>query len=94
VLQLRNGLPPQRRREDHLSDTYPHPPDGWVCFHCGERFTTVGAAGDHFGALPTAVAGCVLQVAAGDARGWLMKIRKQEIEIAQLNEALEGKLDV
>jgi len=54
----------------------------------------VGAAGDHFGALPTAVAGCVLQVAAGDARGWLMKIRKQEIEIAQLNEALEGKLDV
>ena len=28
-------------------DTYPYPVSGpgWVCFHCGERFTTPGAAG-------------------------------------------------
>lgn len=76
-----------------VSDTYPQPPDGWVCFHCGERFRTVGAASDHFGALPTATVGCVLQVAAGDARGWLMEFRKQEAEIARLNEVLDGYVE-
>ena len=28
------------------------PIDGWVCFHCGERFRTEGAARDHFGETP------------------------------------------
>ena len=35
-------------------DTYPYPVSGpgWVWFHCGERFTTPGAAEDHFGESP------------------------------------------
>ncbi len=74
-----------------MTGTYPHPPDGWVCFHCGERFTTVGAAGDHFGALPTATPGCALQVAAGDAKGWLMQIRKLEAEIDRLEHLTEAQ---
>ena len=32
-------------------DTYPYPVSGpgWVCFHCGERFTTPGAAENQTG---------------------------------------------
>ncbi len=33
-------------------ETYRMPPDGWVCFHCGERFTTVGGAQVYFGRWP------------------------------------------
>ncbi len=29
--------------------TYEEPKDGWVCFHCGERFTKIGLAREHFG---------------------------------------------
>ena len=34
------------------------PADGWVCFHCGERFTTPNAARDHFGERPKARTAC------------------------------------
>lgn len=30
-------------------DTYPSPYHGWICFHCGERFTTQAGAAIHFG---------------------------------------------
>jgi hypothetical protein len=60
--------------------TYPAPPHGWTCFHCGENFTTVGAAGDHFGATPDATPGCMLRVQLGDERGWQMAFRKLEAE--------------
>lgn len=33
--------------------TYPMPEGGWVCFHCGERFTKPGTARDHFGETPS-----------------------------------------
>lgn len=56
--------------------TYTMPPGGWVCFHCGEKLTTVGAAQDHFGAKPQALAGC--QIKAGEERGLLMALRKTE----------------
>ena len=69
------------------ADTYQAPPDGWVCFHCGERLRTVGAARDHFGAAPGATPGCLLKVQAGGERGWLMLVRKLEARIA----ALEAK---
>ena len=83
-------------------DTYSMPEDGWVCFHCGERFMTPGGAGDHFGYRPSAEPGCLTKVAAGDERGWLMKIRKLEkswdemrvklLKISLENSKLKAKL--
>lgn len=58
--------------------------DGWECFHCGELFTTVGAARDHFGATPDATPGCLLKIQFGDERGWLMELRRLETEVATL----------
>ena len=58
--------------------SYPMPADGWRCFHCGEVFTTPGAARDHFGATPEAATGCLLKVAPGEERGLLMTLRKTE----------------
>jgi len=40
-------------------DTYEQPADGWVCFHCGERFTKPGTAEEHFGETPEAVTACL-----------------------------------
>ncbi|MEE8059407.1 MAG: hypothetical protein V3T17_16460 [Pseudomonadales bacterium] len=37
-----------------MTATYKFPAHGWTCFHCGETFTAVGAARDHFGADPMA----------------------------------------
>jgi hypothetical protein len=31
-------------------ETYPAPPHGWTCFHCGETFMHANAARLHFGA--------------------------------------------
>lgn len=61
--------------------TYIGPLHGWTCFHCGETFTTVGAARDHFGADPLATPGC--QIKAGEERGLLMALRKAEAELAR-----------
>ena len=57
-------------------DTYEMPPDGWVCFHCGERFTTSGAASDHFGARLGDGLACKIKV--GAERGLLMALRKAQ----------------
>ena len=46
-----------------VSETYDMPADGWVCFHCGERFTTPNKARDHFGERPRARAVCVMTAA-------------------------------
>ena len=62
-------------------DTYLQPPDGWVCFHCGERFTTFGSAQDHFGPRPTDTAACLIKV--GEERGLVMELRRVQ---AQLDE--------
>lgn len=61
-------------------DTYTKPKHGWTCFHCGETFTTIGAAATHFGATPDAVPGCVLKVSMGAERGLLMAVRRAEQE--------------
>lgn len=58
--------------------------EGWQCFHCGEVFTTVGGARDHFGAAPSAMPGCMLKVMLGDERGLMMKIRELEAHINTL----------
>lgn len=61
----------------------------WQCFHCGETFTTLGSARDHFGAVPECEAGCVIDRVAieegGKAergRGLLMALRKAEAQLA------------
>ena len=36
----------------------PRPPDGWVCFHCGERFLHQNDARDHFGFDPGSQPAC------------------------------------
>jgi len=57
-------------------DVYPQPGDGWVCYHCGERFTKYGAARDHFGDRPDSDLACLIK--AGDERGLVMALRKAE----------------
>lgn len=58
--------------------------EGWQCFHCGEVFTTVGSAEDHFGGAQGALTGC--QIKAGEERGLLMELRKAENEVRNWNE--------
>lgn len=70
-------------------DTYPQPDHGWTCFHCGETFTTFGAARDHFGATPGDTAGCLIRVSAGEERGLLIELRKLEREIAEMQRSLD-----
>lgn len=68
---------------------------GWVCFHCDERFTTVGGARDHFGVEPGYQPGCLLKVALGDERGWLMDLRKAEkCAEEQMERALQAERDL
>lgn len=52
------------------------PAHGWTCFHCGETFTTEGAARDHFGARPEDTAAC--RIKAGEERGLLATLRRAE----------------
>lgn len=65
-----------------MSDTYNMPEHGWTCFHCGETFTTPGAAREHFGPTPNAEPGCVIKVQPGGERGLLNALRKAESELA------------
>ena len=63
-------------------DTHPMPPDGWVCFHCGERFITPGSAEDQFGARPTDTAACRIKV--GHERGLVMELRRLQALVRDL----------
>jgi len=65
--------------------------EGWQCFHCGEVFTTVGSAEDHFGGQQGALTGC--QIKAGDERGLLMALRQVQNKIAELEEAIRKHRD-
>ena len=65
-----------------MPEFYEMPPDGWVCFHCGERFTTVGAAEDHFGERPTDMAGCRIKI--GEERGLVMELRRLQARVREL----------
>lgn len=69
-------------------DTYAAPEHGWTCFHCGETFTTVGSARDHFGAAPDATPGCMVRVALGGERGLLSALRRAEEECRKAWEAV------
>lgn len=64
-------------------DTYPMPREGWVCFHCGERFRTPGAAEGHFGRQPEAAPACALLARVPNdetGRGLVMALRQAEYE--------------
>lgn len=63
---------------------YAIPPHGWTCFHCGETFTTPGAARDHFGFDPSADPACVIKV--GEERGLVMELRRVEAKYVKLLE--------
>lgn len=72
---------------------------GWQCFHCGEIFTTVGGARDHFGADPTKEPSCLIKIKYGNERGLEMELRKVEGERDKLqfqidNESTEAALYV
>ena len=69
-------------------ETYPQPADGWVCFHCGERFTTPGSAEDHFGARPEEPAACLIKY--GNERGLVMELRKAQAQADSLIEIIRG----
>ena len=62
-----------------IKDSYLQPKDGWVCFHCGERFTTYGSARNHFGEREDGKAACMIK--AGEERGLVMALRKAEAKL-------------
>lgn len=61
--------------------TYAAPPHGWTCFHCGDTFTTIGAARDHFGFEPSNDPACRIKI--GAERGLVMELRKAEAAAAE-----------
>ena len=71
-----------------MSETYPKPEHGWTCFHCGETFTTVGAARVHFGE-PNAKPAC--QIKAGAERGLVMVLREAEAAAARAWSAVHAE---
>lgn len=71
--------------------TYEKPAHGWTCFHCGETFTTVGSARDHFGAALDAQPGCMVRVSLGAERGLLMALRKAEEECRKAWDAVQSE---
>ena len=77
-----------RREEEWLSPTYPQPKDGWVCFHCGERFLKYGAARDHFGPTPESRPACLIDP------GELMDLRKVEQRNDDLEQAVRQAQDI
>lgn len=60
---------------------YTQPEHGWTCFHCGETFTTLGRARDHFGFDPGDDPACRIKI--GAERGLVMALRKSEQAAAE-----------
>jgi hypothetical protein len=71
------------------ADTYAAPRHGWTCFHCGDTFTTPGAARDHFGFDCSRDPACRIKV--GEERGLVMALRRAEAEIERLVAALHDE---
>ena len=66
--------------------TYKMPVDGWVCFHCGERLMTIGAAEQHFGHTPQATPACLVKLCT--EKCLVMELRKAEKQCIDLQEEL------
>ena len=71
-----------RLKCERLSPTYIAPRDGWVCFHCGERFRNPADATTHFGPTPESRRACIL------SRAELMDLRAAERRVAVLEAAV------
>jgi hypothetical protein len=56
------------------------PPQGWVCFHCGEAFHDASAARDHFGRDDDAKPAC--QIKAGAEGSLVRALREAEASAA------------
>lgn len=69
--------------------TYLAPEHGWTCFHCGDTFTTYGAARDHFGFEPGLSPAC--RIKAGAEKGLLMALRRAEQDAANAWAALHDE---
>lgn len=67
-----------------MTETYPMPAHGWTCFHCGDTFTSIGAAEIHFGKTPLETAGCILKVRRGAEHASLFDLRKLQEENERL----------
>lgn len=63
-----------------MKETYTTPVDGWVCFHCGERFLTYKTALEHFGERPWVMPACCL------SRKELREYRRLEMKFSVLDE--------
>ena len=85
-----------------IDDVYKAPQYGWTCFHCGDTFTSVGAARDHFGGNPDELAACKIKAKGGEL-ALVMLLRKTQDELAewiaramtfsQNNDELEHKIE-
>ena len=62
-----------------LEETYPSPPHGWTCFHCGETFTNPNKARDHFGHDIDATPAC--QLTRDHVSGELRRFRVIEAKL-------------
>ncbi|MCF8533852.1 MAG: hypothetical protein K9G48_12670 [Reyranella sp.] len=71
-----------------MTEDRPIPAGGWPCFHCGEVFTTVETAREHFGYELYQEPGCVLKLLPGE-RGTLARLRAAEDDVARLTAANE-----
>lgn len=73
------------------NETYPAPHHGWICFHCGERFTTKEGAAIHFGTVNDDRPDCIerLHTALGQIAG---KNDMEGVADADLQSALGGAL--
>lgn len=67
----------------------------WECFHCGEVFTTVDAASDHFGEPQEDAPGCLIALRKAEARIRELEARlscvPHEETVRQLRERAEIK---
>ena len=59
------------------------PPDGWVCFHCGERSRRLAALRSISVAGPADTPGCMIKL-AGEERGLLLEVRRLEAALREL----------
>ena len=67
------------REDGTVIDHYTIPRVGWVCFHCKEHLTTIGAARDHFGFDQSEDPACRIKI--GEERGLVMELRRVQEEL-------------
>lgn len=92
--EVQQALKNAEAKLQRQADVYEKPGDGWVCYHCGERFLTPGSAELHFGARPTGITRCK-EMLVSHAKA----IREKDDEIASaradaLEEAKSACLDL